>query len=87
MHSDKLAGYLAGSKFKRISTDFPNLAILTKSATSGDIQSTFAHASIGNNFLGETVTPFALTGSLEAPTVVLINIEPSFAVLAIISVS
>ena len=34
------SGELAGSKFKRVSMDFPNLAILTKSATPGDIQAT-----------------------------------------------
>ena len=66
-------------KVKRVSTDFPNLAILTKSATPGEIQATYVHVSFGNKSLGETVTAFALSGSLEAPTVVLIDIERALA--------
>ena len=55
------------------------MAVLTKSATPGDTQVTYAHASVGKNPLGETVTAFALVGSLEASTVVLIDIKLAFA--------
>ena len=75
MRSDKPAS----SKFKRVSTDFPNLAVLTKSATPGEIHATYVHVSVGNNSLGETVTAFYLTGSLKAPTVFLVDIEHAFA--------
>ena len=67
-----------GSKFKQVSTDFPNLAVLTKSATSEEIQEMYLHASVGNNSPGKMVTAFALSGSLEATTVVLINIDRAF---------
>ena len=52
----------AGSKFKRVSTDFPNLAVLTKSATPGEIQATYLHTCVGNKSLGETVATFNLEG-------------------------
>ena len=68
-----------GSKFKRVSTDFPNLAVLTKSATPGEIQEMYAHVSVGNKYLGETVTAFALAGYLKAPTVISIDTERAFA--------
>ena len=47
-----------GSKFKRACTYFPNLVVLTKSATPGDIQVKYAYASIGNKSLAETVADF-----------------------------
>ena len=50
------------TKFKCVCTDFPNLALLTKSATTGDIQVTFGHASVENNPLREILIAFALTG-------------------------
>ena len=68
-----------GSKFKRVSTDFLNLVMLTKSATPGEIQATYAHASVGNKSLGDTVTAFSLARSLEAPTVASIDIKRAFA--------
>ena len=49
-----------GSKLKRVCTDFPNLPVLVKSATPGDIQVKYAHASVGNKSLGKMVTAFAL---------------------------
>ena len=67
------------SKFKGACTNFPNMAVLTNSATPGDVKVMYGHVSVGNKSLGKTVTPFALTGSLEAPTVVLIDIERAFA--------
>ena len=50
----------SGSKFKRVCTDLPNLAVLNKSATSGYIQVTYRHTSVGNKSLGKTSTAFAL---------------------------
>ena len=38
-------------KYKKVFGNFPNLAILTKSATPGEVQLIFAHASIGNKLL------------------------------------
>ena len=40
-----------GSKFKRVYMDLPNLEVLTKRAIPGDIQVTYAHASVGNKSL------------------------------------
>ena len=38
----------AAEKLKKFCKDFPNFAILTKSATPGKIQLTLTHASVGN---------------------------------------
>ena len=59
----------AAEKFKRVCEDFPNLAILTKSATPGEIQLTFGHVAVGNKSLGESVVAFALVGDLSSPSV------------------
>ena len=48
----------AAEKYKRVYEDFPNLAILTKSATPGKIQLTFGHVNVGNKSLGESVVVF-----------------------------
>ena len=74
MRSDETAV----SKFNRLCTDFPDIALLTKSATPREVQVTYTHASVENNPLRETVTTFALAGFLEAPTVVAINSQRSF---------
>ena len=42
----------ATDKFKKICEAFPNLAIITKSSTPGEIQLTFGHADVGNKSLG-----------------------------------
>ena len=55
------------------------MELLTKSATTGDIQVTYMHASIGKKSLGETITALSLMVSLKAPTVVLIDIKHTFA--------
>ena len=68
----------SGRKFKPVCTDFPNMTVLAKSATYGDIQVKYVHAFVGNKYLGKTITAFALVGSLEAPTVVSIDIERAF---------
>ena len=67
-----------GSKFKGVCTYFPNLAVLTKSKTPGDIQVTYVHVPVGNKSLGEMVPAFSLEVSLEAPTVILIVVERTF---------
>ena len=74
MHSDRLAV----SKFKRVCADFPNLALLAKSAKSEEFQVIYAHTSNGNKFLGETVTTYAMAGLLEAPTVATIDSDYAF---------
>ena len=66
-------------KFKKVCEDFPNLAILTKSSTPGDIQLTFGHAAVSNKSLGESVVDFCLAGDLSSPSVILFNIEIAFA--------
>ena len=55
------------------------MVVLSKSATHGDIQVMYAHASVGNKSLGEMVTAFARAVPLEAPNVVSIDIEGAFA--------
>ena len=68
----------AGSKFNRVCTDFPNISVLPKSATPGDIQVMYAHESVGNKFLGKTVTDFTLSESIEVPTVISIDTKSAF---------
>ena len=70
----------AGEKFKYVCGNFPNLAILTKRATLGDVQLTFVHVSVGKTPLGESITAFSHAGSLEAPTVNYINVNIAFAI-------
>ena len=50
----------AAENYNRVCKDFPNLAILTKSATPGKVQLTFIHAAVGNKSLGESVVAFSL---------------------------
>ena len=63
----------ASAKLKRVYTDFPNIILLTKSATPSDIQITFGHAFLQKKSLRESVATLALAGSLESLTVVFIN--------------
>ena len=69
----------AADKFKNVCEDFPNLAILTKSSTPGEIQLTFGHEAVGNKLLGDSVVAFALAGNLSSPSVILFNIDIAFA--------
>ena len=46
------ASETAAKKYKRVCRDFPNLAILTKSATPGKVQLVFVHVDVGNKSLG-----------------------------------
>ena len=73
------ASYPAADKFKNLCKDFPNLPILTKSSTSGEIQLTFSHTIVGKKSLGESVVAFSLAGDLSSPSVILFNIEIAFA--------
>ena len=66
-------------KFKKVCEGFPNLAVLTKSSTPGEIQLTFGHAAIGNKSLEESVVSFALTGDLSSPFVISFNTNIAFA--------
>ena len=68
----------AAEKYKTVCNDFPNLAILAKSATPGKVQLTFARATIGNKSLEESAVAFALVGNLDSPSVVSININIAF---------
>ena len=42
----------AAKKYKKSCKDFPNLTILTKITTPGEVQLTFGHTTIGNKSLG-----------------------------------
>ena len=70
----------AAEKYKRVCEDFPNLAILAKSATPGKIQLTFDHAAVGNKSLGGSDAAFALAGNLSSPSVISFKIKIAFAV-------
>ena len=50
--------------------EFPNPAVLTKSATPGEIHTSYAHASIGNKSLDKTVIAFTMAESLKALTMI-----------------
>ena len=45
----------AKKKYKKVCEDFPNLAILTKSATTSKVQFNFGHATVRNKYLEESV--------------------------------
>ena len=69
----------AAENFKNVCEDFPNIGILTKSSTPGEIQLTFGYAAVGNKSLGESVVAFSLTGDLSSPSVISFNIKIAFA--------
>ena len=60
----------ASKKFKRVCKYLSNMAILAKRATLGEVQQTLEHASVGNKYLGGSVSSFVIIRLLEAPTVV-----------------
>ena len=68
----------AADKYKNVCEDSPNLSILTKSSTPGEIQLTFGHTAVGNKSLGESVVAFALAGDLGSPSIIYFNIEITF---------
>ena len=69
----------APEKYKNVCEDFPNLGILTKSSTPGEVQLTFGHSTVGTKSLGESIQSFALSGNLGSPSVILFNLEIAFA--------
>ena len=75
MRTSKPANQL---EVKKVCNNFPNIAILTKSATPSNVQLTFTHASVGNKSLGGSVAAFALTGSLDSTSVIFINVNIAF---------
>ena len=75
VHSDDPAT----AKFKPVCTYLPKISLVTKGATPGEVQVTYARASSGNKSLGETVTNFSLEGFLEVTTLVTISSERAFA--------
>ena len=66
-------------KYKNVCEDFPNLGILTKSSTPGEVQLTFGHATVGNKSLEESIQDFALAGDLGSPSIISFNLEIAFA--------
>ena len=48
----------SAEKYKRVGEDFTHIAILTKSATPGEVQLKFGHAVSGNKPLGESIVAF-----------------------------
>ena len=65
----------AMEKFKDICNDFPNLAILTKRSTPGEVQLTFVHSTVRNKSLRESLQYFALAGNLGSPNVISFNLD------------
>ena len=68
----------AMEKYNRVCEDFPDIAIITKSATLDEIQLTFGHSAVGNKSLGEYVVAFALAGNLSSPPVLSLKTEIAF---------
>ena len=68
----------AMEKSKRVCKDFPNLAVLTKSAMPGEIQLTFGHAAVGNKSIRESVVDSSLTGNISSCSVIYLKIEIAF---------
>ena len=68
----------AAEKFKRVCEDFLNVAILTKSATPGEIRLTFVHAAVGSKSLGESIVALSLTGDLSSTSVISLKIKIAF---------
>ena len=69
----------ATKKYKNVCEDFPNLGILTKIFTPGEVQLTFGHSIVGNKSLGESIQAFALAGDLGSPSVISFNLKICFA--------
>ena len=69
---------MAAKKYKKVCDDFPNLAILTKSANQGKIQLVFSHTTVGNKSPGEFAVAFALAGNLDSPSVFSIKMNITF---------
>ena len=72
------ASKTAAEKYKKVCDDFPYLNILTKSATPGKFQLTFAHATIGDTYHGESIVSFALAVNIDSSSVIYINMDMDF---------
>ena len=73
------ASELDTEKYKNVCEDFPNLGILTKIFTPGEVQLTFGHSIVGNKSHGESIQAFALAGDLGSPSIILFSLEIAFA--------
>ena len=73
------ASETTAEKLKNVCKDFPNVAILVKSSTPGEVQLTFVHTDVGNKSLGESVVTFALAGDLISPSLISVNTKIAFA--------
>ena len=69
----------AAEKYKNVCEDFPDLGILMKSSTPGEVQLTFGHSTVRNKSLRESLQAFALAGDLGSPSVISFNLEIAFA--------
>ena len=65
-------------KSQNFHDDFPNLSIITKSTTPGEVQLTFIHATIGNNSLGVSAVAFSLAGNIDSTSVFSIKMDIYF---------
>ena len=65
-------------KYKKVCRNLPNLAILSKSATSGEFQVNVSHVNIRKKSLGKNFTVFSLNGSPELLKFASINNEHAF---------
>ena len=69
----------AAEKYKMVCKDFPNITILTKSATPGKVHLRFIHTAVGNKSLLESVVDFTLAGDLRSLSVIYLKIDIAFA--------
>ena len=74
------ASKTAAKRYKKVCDDFPNIAILAKSATRGEFQLTFAHVTVGNKSFGGSGVAFVLAGNQDPPSAVSINIDIAFVI-------
>ena len=65
--------------YKMVCEDFPNLVILTKSATPGKIQLTVGRADVENKSLGGSFLALTIVGDISSPSVIYLKIEIAFA--------
>ena len=53
--------------------NFPNISILAKSPTPGEVQLTFMHVYFRNKFLGGSIAALSLAGLIDSPSVVSVD--------------
>ena len=64
---------------KRFATIYLIFPYNPRAPQQGQVQLTFLHASVGNKYLEESVAVFDLTGSIDSPSISLIDININFA--------